>query len=900
MSRYKDKDKLKERQQQAYTFFIEKGYTPVQSAGIVGNLIQESRLDPGVKSAMKDENSFGIAQWNPSPKSGNRLGQLKKFAANKGTDHFDFTTQLEFIHHELETSKFLGKSKLMEAKNVREASEVFSKYYERPSKKYAHNDKRANYAKAIFLANNDKETYSKNSRGEIVVLNPDVVTEEDKKKSPAIKQEFYHKTYNVPLEVLQVDAPPAVREAKQELQQNQKEVEFKNELIKGLSSLNKTPGADTPPVPRQFNFETQDIRVQDNEFYSQVLPEGADGLTVTDPGKKKPIIKDERGQNTKPTESTETGFPGFKFNPDKKKVNWVMPEDGQVEILPQQLDEVVITASKSAIEARKQREAELANAKVLETAYVDTRYQDGIKEKLTDEGDVKKVQEFLVSKGYDLNPYGTFKNNGIDGKKGKVTSSAIEQYNASKPQEQFYTPSKKTPEEGALDKKWGKLAEGVSNTFGAMGVERGLFGTEANKGFLGQCSETQCSEYVQNEVFRNVATGKYGYGDADRAQWNKTVGITGDAWELGDNIVKAGGKKVPLGQIQPGDVVGIAGTSSEGAFYDEARAKGKNYTHAGVVDEVNPDGSYWVLHNFHKVENNEFVGQEYRTLVKPDNGNKLKGYVASNVEEAFRPNYSGKPKKDKVIARPDVQLVQKENGYTKPEAKAFLSSINNVETKNKFMNRYDVDEEEFYSLAKSAMGIFGQETNFGTDIRYSTGAKKAGASIAKALTGTPVEDILGTKKDEVSLGPGSVKVKTNFNGADLSLFGVTEGNITDPEKATIVTMQKLAEDYKYFINKGLDKQEAIYRAIQKYNGSLKTVSKGKTREEWAKDYDLDYPNKIINFASDFDVVNQNGEKAKTLIDELSTKENVLKWVNQVKQKKEETPMKQVTGAIFGK
>ena len=30
-------------------------------------------------------------------------------------------------------------------------------------------------------------------------------------------------------------------------------------------------------------------------------------------------------------------------------------------------------------------------------------------------------------------------------------------------------------------------------------------------------------------------------------------------------------------------------------------------------------------------------------------------------------------------------------------------------------------------------------------------------------------------------------------------------------------------------------------------------SEGKTREEWAQDYDLDYPNKVISFASMFNV-----------------------------------------------
>ena len=83
-----------------------------------------------------------------------------------------------------------------------------------------------------------------------------------------------------------------------------------------------------------------------------------------------------------------------------------------------------------------------------------------------------------------------------------------------------------------------------------------------------------------------------------RTEWNKAVGIKGNAWDLGKNIIKAGGQKIASGNVQPGDVVGIGGTSSSGNYFEQAKAKGVNYTHSGVVDKVNPDGSYYVYITF--------------------------------------------------------------------------------------------------------------------------------------------------------------------------------------------------------------------------------------------------------------------------------------------------------------
>lgn len=110
---------------QAMGFFMKKGYSQVQAAGIVGNLIQESNLRPS--GAVGDNGTaFGVAQWR-----GERLNRLKRFASANGRSWEDFETQLAFIDLELNDSERTAGGKLRAAKTVEEATAAFIGY-ERP------------------------------------------------------------------------------------------------------------------------------------------------------------------------------------------------------------------------------------------------------------------------------------------------------------------------------------------------------------------------------------------------------------------------------------------------------------------------------------------------------------------------------------------------------------------------------------------------------------------------------------------------------------------------------------------------------------------------------------------------------------------------------------------------
>jgi len=122
-------------EEKAFLFFRSKrggSFEAHQAAGIVGNLIHESGMDPSIISGVKGEGSQGIAQWNPSEKAGFRLQNFKKFASLNNMQPLTLTPQLMFIKKELEELSYLGLSELRAAKNVPTATRVFEEKYERP------------------------------------------------------------------------------------------------------------------------------------------------------------------------------------------------------------------------------------------------------------------------------------------------------------------------------------------------------------------------------------------------------------------------------------------------------------------------------------------------------------------------------------------------------------------------------------------------------------------------------------------------------------------------------------------------------------------------------------------------------------------------------------------------
>lgn len=119
-----------DREQAAMNYFVtQAGFSAVQAAGIVGNLTNESAMNPTAvapNDAGPGKDSEGLAQWNRE-----RLANLKSFAQSKGAEYTDFNIQLAFVVSELQNDPYerrVAGVPLTSAVNVRDATVAMTKY----------------------------------------------------------------------------------------------------------------------------------------------------------------------------------------------------------------------------------------------------------------------------------------------------------------------------------------------------------------------------------------------------------------------------------------------------------------------------------------------------------------------------------------------------------------------------------------------------------------------------------------------------------------------------------------------------------------------------------------------------------------------------------------------------
>ena len=112
--------------QQAYNFFLGKGLKDFMAAGILGNLAQESGINPG--SAQAGGPGRGIAQWSV----GGRWDTLVAWAKAQNRDPNSLATQLDFMwSQELNGTEAGSLAALKGTSNVTDATTVFEQQYER-------------------------------------------------------------------------------------------------------------------------------------------------------------------------------------------------------------------------------------------------------------------------------------------------------------------------------------------------------------------------------------------------------------------------------------------------------------------------------------------------------------------------------------------------------------------------------------------------------------------------------------------------------------------------------------------------------------------------------------------------------------------------------------------------
>ena len=127
---------------EAIDFFISKGWTPEQSAGIVGNLQAESGPNMKTDAIGDGGKAYGIAQWHPD-----RQAIFQK-TYGKPIQEAGFKEQLEFVNWELNHNEKKAGNLLKSATSPGEAAAIVDKFYERSSG--AHIEKRIANASSLM------------------------------------------------------------------------------------------------------------------------------------------------------------------------------------------------------------------------------------------------------------------------------------------------------------------------------------------------------------------------------------------------------------------------------------------------------------------------------------------------------------------------------------------------------------------------------------------------------------------------------------------------------------------------------------------------------------------------------------------------------------------------------
>jgi MYXO-CTERM domain-containing protein len=133
----------------AFDYFVSKGLTAFQAAGIVGNLDQESNDDP--TAVQSGGPGRGIAQWSAGGRwDTDTNDNVVWYASKEGESSTSLQLQLEFIWYELTTFSGYGLSTLQASTNVTDATIAFETDFEGCGT--CDQSNRISYAEAVLAA----------------------------------------------------------------------------------------------------------------------------------------------------------------------------------------------------------------------------------------------------------------------------------------------------------------------------------------------------------------------------------------------------------------------------------------------------------------------------------------------------------------------------------------------------------------------------------------------------------------------------------------------------------------------------------------------------------------------------------------------------------------------------
>lgn len=127
---------------QLWNYFIKKGLTTYQVAGMLGNAQAESGMDPAAEQVVGNTNlgGKGLFQWD------DRKFNLYTFANKRRKSWTDPQVQFDFTWQEFQTTEATAFSKLKASKNVTDAALVFHRYFERSADTPQMEQRRVTYA----------------------------------------------------------------------------------------------------------------------------------------------------------------------------------------------------------------------------------------------------------------------------------------------------------------------------------------------------------------------------------------------------------------------------------------------------------------------------------------------------------------------------------------------------------------------------------------------------------------------------------------------------------------------------------------------------------------------------------------------------------------------------------
>lgn len=129
-------------QNSAMRFFMAKGWTQAQAAGIVANLQSESHMDP---AAVGDKGAaYGVAQWHQDRQD--QFKEIYGFDIRKSTRE----QQLAYVDWELRHSEKRAGDLLKAARTPKDAGGIVSKHFERPRDKELQANVRGDYAGSVY------------------------------------------------------------------------------------------------------------------------------------------------------------------------------------------------------------------------------------------------------------------------------------------------------------------------------------------------------------------------------------------------------------------------------------------------------------------------------------------------------------------------------------------------------------------------------------------------------------------------------------------------------------------------------------------------------------------------------------------------------------------------------